>query len=403
MSGRRSIMNEGVAIVIEDDQRLADDAAAMDDRVTELLLLPGTISPSANTKRVVPLVEEAVLQNNTRGVLLVPSAGTGSLQLLPAWYGAAAVVAGQGLNSTAPLMALAHTQYIYVFSDYLPANSSGSTKYHGVYATIARSVTVTGARLQRNADDVESTQTQNLASATALTLGFTAQSASLAAALAAVPSDSSSAYTFFLGYVVVANGYASHGSVSQDSTGGATYLIQGWDGGGVPQRRLLGQIGSIHAGADAHKPATPFYPSGVSTHRFGPFETMYAGFKNNTGDSNTIVVLDDKAVSGIDWRYRLVYIVGTRAGAASGAHSAPESVTNPTEHKTFAVGPVMTGSGSTFPLVTLTGAGAGSTDVTLEFSVSGGRLIVTVTGNADDASNMDNYGLIIFYSPRFKF
>ncbi len=412
MSGQQSYANEGQALCLEDRNAADADAAGMDDRVTELMFLPGQIaSPPTFTKRVVALGVAVpgylcYPDNLTQGAILVQSA----------WY---AVANTNGSNMSVPRILLAGTCYVQQSTPQVSTNLSGATVYQAVYAILQRVPTVTVARLTRDANDTAGSNLFKLADAPKVAVALTTAQTSRTNALNAVPPDDTTngIYYFFLGFVVVANGYTLGNAIAASNDGAATFLENAWAAGGISQQMLRGNVGTILAhGADAHTPselANKLYPGGVSEHRLAATQQMFVSFLNLHSDASgnaPLIPLDDTQ----DWRRRVVKIEGYRLGTSGHAHPTPDKDSDqaPTNANltTFSLGPFPTtvAGGTSGPMAVLTGVGNGGTDVTFMFFAYPPRqgslyLVIgnNVNGNGgdpDDTTNGDAWNLLITYT-----
>lgn len=310
MSTTRPIWNDGQGLATPDLQRGEDVAGSADDRVHEVVFTPGSVQ-----KRILPLTEESTstgvngFTGNTRIIAvpstssLTPAGANGAVRLLPCQLMA-------GTPSASQQISLAGTNYGVLDTTAITSNASGSTRYDLIYATLNRSVTVTGTRKIKSATDGSlSSPTINLADAPAITLsinpGFlTGATAPTTAQInAAVPADtapsSSTAgvFNFAIGYVTVANGYTSGTTLAQ------TAITQAWAGGWVQPHRIqqLRPFPTFYTGAATEKPGgTPL------TDRWGSQLSYFVHLKLVTAtptSAGATILLD----STIDWRHRLIW------------------------------------------------------------------------------------------------
>lgn len=312
MSQERAIWNDGQGLATPDLQRPANDAGAADDRVYEVLVTPGAVQ-----KKILPLSEESATVNPRllaipSAVGLTPAGVNGAIRLMPC-----ALVAGSAASTQQ--ISLEATLYAPLDTAAIGSNSSGSTRYDLVYATINRAVTTTGTRKIKSATDgTLSSQTVNLADNAATTLSVNAgfltggtppTQAQINAALPADTAPSSStfgSFNFPIAYVSVFNGYASGAVIGSNPTFSA--LTQCWPGGAIAQNRVRGaRPMSIYYGAAAEKVSSVLSNNVALAERWsGNGNQFFSHFKilSTTGATiNAGVVLDNS----IDWRNRIVY------------------------------------------------------------------------------------------------
>lgn len=313
MSGQRSIANVGVVLDAEDGQRWMDDAAKADDLVTELLLMPGTVSSGSYTKRVVPLATETSSKGNE--LLVVPSSTNGKVTVKPAWYGAAQVESG---SSSAPQIVLAGRSRVSTDSTTIAAGG-GVARWDLIYMTMARATSVTQQRYYRDTSDNETAVTVALATDVTFTIGKVSSTVSLSDALAQLPSDSASAWNFPLAVVVVASGYLANGVIYQNSSGGSTYITQQWSRGGISRDRVneLSPVdyGSVPAG---NQPTT----ASLLTSRWQGKVEKHLFLKLKNADGSTTFTVD----TSIDWRGRWLRVWYHRPSSPGTTNNTPETV-----------------------------------------------------------------------------
>jgi len=394
MSGQRSFAPEGVELALEDGQRWMDDAAAMDDRVTEMLMLPGAL---AAAKAVTPLLDDNLANAIDARLLLIPSSG-GKLYVRPAWYARgtpdpALVAAGSGVpEMTLSKGILSRTET----SSAIPANNSGSTKYHGIYAVLARAVTVSESRLKRDANDVETNQPVTLADRPAITVGFTSAEATRAAARDAEPADTSTAFTFHLGFVVTLNGYASGGSIDQSSGGAASaHIEQGYTSGWIRPGRVLGMRQASLMGSGGT--GDPYgSTTGSPLARLGAFHRFMAAVK--LGNSSTSYLLDNS----IEWRRRWIRVEGTLCDTQSGStYPDPTQVTVAGSKNVFDPKSGFTGTDGATAVSRSSFGQAGNVSFSFFADVTGLNLTVALNGDAMWSSTDNTWLFVIECSDRF--
>lgn len=322
MSLTRAIWNDGQGLATPDLQRPCDVAGSADDRVLDVLATPNLVQ-----KGLVPLGSAA----NPR-LLAIPSTNAlspagvnGAVRLMPC-----ELVAGS--PSDVQTVALAANLKSPLDTPAIASNTSGSTRYDLVYATVNRAVSVTGTRKIKSATDGSlSSQSINLADAAAVALsvnqGFLtgATPPTNAQILAATPADTApssstfGSFNFPVGYVTVANGYASGTTLFQDSSGGSTYITQCWQGAYVHHQRVRGpRPASIYYGSANERASTSVLANGFQGgERWGGgLAQFFAHFKvlPTTGTTvGTGFVVDNT----IDWRHRFVWGFYAYLGSAT--------------------------------------------------------------------------------------
>lgn len=404
MSGLRSIATPGIGVVGADLQRGLDSGAAGDDRAFALLATPGALH-----KRVIPFFEESLA---TRLMLLVVPSGTtsGALDVRPCSLLVASDTPGLVVDFEARLDAAATSALI-------PDNSSGSTRYYLLYATIARSTD--GFTASRPAKDLASgnisTQSVAVADQPKVTLG-TAVASSKGGAYAALPADSGSAWNIPLAVLQVTNGYTSGTAHLQSA------ITPCWPGGGVPQARVVPPVAAIFRGTDGHCPATQsfLYPMADGrTQYLGGVRDMYAGivYLPADGSNGVWTLLDDS----IDWRRRFLWATAVRIVPVAGAVVEPNSSSSMGSKgsKSVDFGRAFAGDGTdnaTTPgadstmntlQATFSAVGAAGCNIGISLLVkTNGKLYVGVfassSGGPLDTTNGDNFSLFLNASPQFR-
>lgn len=330
MSAERAIWNDGQGLATPDLQRGCNDAGAADDRAHEVYLTPGAVQ-----KKVMPLLDETATQ--IPQYLAIPSAAgltpagvNGAVRLL-----ACELVAGSPSNTQA--IALAGNLQAPLDTVAITSNSSGSTRYDLIYATLNRAVTVSGTRKIKSATDGSlSSQTVNLADAPTITLGVNvgfltgATPPTTAQINAATPADTApssstfGSFNFPIAYVTVANGYSSGTVLFQNSSGGSTYLTQCWAGGFIRRHRVESYRAATLIGsgiAEAPKSVAVTTRTGAAISIKSPVYVLPATKLVGTDNLSTWPVLDNS----IDWRYRIISATVTYLTSAASS-ATPESL-----------------------------------------------------------------------------
>jgi hypothetical protein len=286
MSTNQKTWTDGEAITTTESNRVARIAATMDDRAWEGLLTPGSIQ-----KRIVPLSEEALTVFSR--TLLVPGVTAGSVKLQPALLLAGGIALPNRINMAAKLEAA-------LDSATFASNSSGSTRYDLVYATISYAVSATGSRKVKDIVTAQvTTQVLNLEKATQVVLTVLPNVGNVTptATMPADPGDGSS-YNFPLCLVTLVNGYTGGTVITQSQ------IAQLWFGGFIQPQRVRGMRPmSIYAGAGGEKPAGAL----PAQERWGSDVRFFGHFKLVTATPNSTPP-GDIIDNSIDWRGRLIQL-----------------------------------------------------------------------------------------------
>lgn len=378
MSGQLQNWVAGYPITDVDMTRGETTAATADDLVYQTLLTPGAVQ-----KIAVPLLEETASVNPR--LLVTPGAVTGTVQLNPCEL--IAGVSGQPYT-----VGLAAQVNAAMASTGVTSNSSGSTRFDLLYATVQRTVSVSASRKIKDPNTgLISTQTVNLATTPTVTLALLANAgASVAAAVAALPADTGSAWNFPLAVITVANPYSAGTAIAQSA------ISQEWQGGWIPfHRRRLRRGGSIVVTQPVTASSTAKY---LVKDRWGSVEGIFAPINYKTNPSNGIV-LDNT----IDWRRRWLKVYGGLPKVNAGAYQASEVATLGGQTSNFFSGLVFTGTDGAggSPCYTVTSSGA-----TFKFyadSANSGALTVDISGAANDGTNGDNWWIEIDGTDTFIF
>lgn len=388
MSSTRNIPSDGQALTTPDVQRIGDGAASADDRVHEVLSTP----PSLGAKTVEPTSIETAAVNPR--LLVVPGAVAGTVQLQPCalQVGSPSVALGVALEATLKA-ALASAAFA--------ANASGVTRYDLLYATVQRTVNLTGLRVFKSTVDGSlSNQLANLADAPAVTLTILPNVGNVTP-LATMPADNNGgangeafgSYNFPLALVALPNGYAGGGAIAQ------SIITQMWSGGFVQPHRVRGmRLLSLYYGAATEKPSSAMTAMVQGAERWGSDERFFGHFKLLT----TTPAFSGGAANGdiidntIDWRHRFITAIITYHGSAN--QLPAETLVNPPTH-VCAVDTIFSAGGNN-------GAGNGLTNSYISAGNgviivvdNAGNLRVTKNGTApSDAANGDLISVLIFAS-----
>lgn len=296
MSGRRTLIPEGLGAVETDLQRIADAAYSGDDRAFQALMFPGSANGSV-VKRVQPLHDElraftsnALFANSPR-VLCFDAAflgGTqGRIRLLPCLFqviGASTAPAAQQVTVSALLASHLDTS--------ANLSSSAAGRVDTIYATVAWNTPVDGQRPRRvksTTTGVVGTQTVNVYADLAVTLGVSAGTEG-SATPGAVPADGASSWNFKLCEVVLAPGYTAGNALLS--------VRQRWDRAWINAQAVRGARPGVRVTYPANADAGLGDAEVLNSSRFGDHRIVRTVFRNTA--ANARVVLDN----GIDWRMR---------------------------------------------------------------------------------------------------
>ena len=387
MSGRRSIANEGEALCVEDAQRWMNDAASAEDNVFDTLFIDDLAYTASAGGGIVPLWREhrgaGLLSGGAdfhQSVLVIPSSTSGKISVLPALYMRTALPSGVTVG--VGQMLLAHREYSVKETSLLGTNASGSQRFVAIYATIARSTTVSAARLVRNSSDSESSQEMSLADETRVTIALTAQADSRFNAGQLVPDESATSFVFVLAYVVIAIGYASGTAIGANSGAGlTTYLEQTWPIASIPATRIR----------NVYVPTTAKTGIELSS-SFRSLYTVACPFKHTTNPQT--ITLDD----GINYSKRIATIsMLLPPDAGGGVFPAPDDVTVPsnTGYSYSGSDRVFTAAaGSTFKRFTINGKD-------YDFKTTAAGALQVTCGHAPNGGAGDNWWATIEVTQQF--
>lgn len=334
----RPIWNDGQALTTPELQRPCDLAAYADDRVLESLLNLGTLPDGATSPRkaVLPFAKDGDLLSTTlQNSRVVYTDSTNSAPQLVQCLLAHIKGSSDPLPGTIQLSARLDKA---LTGPNITANSSGVTRYDLVYATINRTTPLditappasaafagvgktspgTGAQQNRKIKSVSSgiiaSQLINIYDVPTITLsvvtGFLtgATPPTLVQCQSALPADSSSASSFALAYITLASGYTV-GSLTQ------SMITQVWQTARIPTHRLQQNfVPSLYSSAVAQKPTTPI------SERWAGMRQMFFNFLVKTGTPVNIgsgFIIDNT----IDWRHRMLIIMGGEYSAGSGGQA----------------------------------------------------------------------------------
>ncbi len=370
MSGRRGIWAPGYPVTATDLQRLADAAASAGDAQLSALVNTGGKTGSsgmANDRMVVPLqpriLDEAFGDpaRSAGGTPLVGVyAGTTRFSLYPCLL----IVRGVG-TALVPDLVAQHSGSPTA-APALASNATGSTRTDLLYATIQRTVSVTGARKIKNpSGGAITTQTVDLASDATVTLGIVTGSTTL-------PADSASAWNIPLALLDLPNGYVSESNVL------TTGMIRPcWPRGWIDPK-LVRAFGRASLN-EATPPAAPYT---AIPQQWGSLVQIGVVFRHTAAAQTK--TLD----SFRDWRNRAVRISLLRPSALTGTYPPPHAVAGNDNSANRSIETKMqfTGTAGVF----FDSAGS---PMQFTFSVDGttGELKLTITPAPTDATNGDNY------------
>lgn len=312
MSGVRQIVSGGYPAVDEDMQRMADAAAGADDLAHAFSCPPGELF-----KSITPLDREELGGNQWRSIMQ-NSVTTGRVSIAPC-----ILVAGPTTGTTAKKqivvqLAKVIQEYETVISAAFASNSSGSTRYDTVYATLQRTNTVIAARkIKDPTTGVISTQPSTvLASEPTVTLSIITggSSAPTSPTWGGIPADTSTSWNFPLGYIEIPNGYVSGGTLV------GMVVRQIWPGGFLPEGRIRAcPPASIMA--EAYTGVNGRADTNMGS-RFGT-RVRRSCVYHHTSAFSALDVLD----TSIDWRNRLITIKAALPVAHTTTRPTPPNVT----------------------------------------------------------------------------
>lgn len=347
MSTNKKIWTDGEALTTTELQRSASIGAGGDDRAWEGLFTPGSVQ-----KKIVPLLEESTSINPR--LLAVPGVGSGSVKLQPCLL----IAGGSGLPNHINLSAKLESS---LDSALFGANSSGSTRYDLLYATIAYATSVTGSRKVKDVTTGSvSTQSLVLEKVCAPTLTILPNVGNVTPT-ATMPADAvdGSSYNFPVALVAVPNGYASASAITQ------AMITALWSGAWVAPPRLKSvRPASIFYGAATEKVPSALANGTPGAERWGGenrFFGMATVYPSTSATPATGTIVD----ATIDWRNRFIYgfwSIGTRQTGVEGTaalgcllpslQAAPGTVANNSIFPIFWSGSGNIGGGSNALLMT---------------------------------------------------
>lgn len=317
MSGIEGQFPPGLGVTDEDLQRVADVAAAGEDRALSLLAFPGGADGATRIKRVIPLHDELrtpmtvgsnpnPLWNNPRvlcSAAVYHGGAAGIVRTLPCAFEVVPV-------STVPAAQLApFVARLDAFADVGPFGTTAGGRVDTIYATVTWEVPVLGQRDRRVKDPttgVVATASTTVYRQPVVTIHI-AVGTEASFTPGAVPADGSESYNVKLAEVWLPAGYTSGGNL-YDGSGG--FLRQKWERGAVrPSAVALvrsGQGQDYTGGADGGIGVE----LGNST-RGCEYQIVRSIFRHTAVTAR--ITLD----RGIDWRNRLVRVSILRSAAQS--------------------------------------------------------------------------------------
>lgn len=387
MSGTQGVFAEGYPGYYSDIQRVADQAAAAADEVWGGLTPPaylwtdsfGNSGGEATDRTVTPLYGEFGTNGNAlHQLVVIPSGTPGKLTVRPVRF----TIGPDSLEYGSS--ALVATMSDSMDSALLTANGAGSTRVDLLYATVQRSVSVTGSRPIRNNSGII-TQSVTLATAPSVTLTILPGTPGAGVA-PALPADGVDSYNVPLAEVGADPGYASGDAIITGK------IRQAWSRGGVMQEHIRPIIGG-----DGINSRT------LVSSRLGPKLTAFCPAVHNA-TPQTITLITSQMY---DMRQRWVRVVGTRpkldttfktgeAVTAAGADTAHNGVFDSLWCHTGTDGAVF----FTVTLANAGNAGAGSVKFDLSADSTTGVLKAVVTGTPYNTA--DNWWIVVEFTGSFK-
>ncbi len=356
MSGLQSVITAGCSVVDEDGQRMADAAAHADDLALEAMISPtqtlDVTGPSAR-KLVIPVPRHPI----AGGTPAIPE----RLVRVGAIAGTADILAFKAMQFEADPLISIDTAYhgavtfaarsrAIIASALFAANASGSPRTDLVYATIQRSVSLTGVRRVKDLTSGSvSTQTVNLATEPAVTITVLP-----ATTIAGLPADTATVWNVALAEVVIPNGYALNGALTQ------SWITQAWRRGGVGSHARHDVITNAVAPAAI---ASAYSAGFTAAHRALRLTSRHVRrYLINLSGANDTALIDDT----LDLRRRIIEIKTLRgADEGAGSYPAVDAVTLPGSSLSETTGLKFTGDGNSVAsadggkLAYLVGNGAG--------------------------------------------
>jgi hypothetical protein len=388
MSQNDRVLNVGASSRASDVQAIADYAAMADDRALEIVFTPG-----AAQKVIVPLSEESATINPSLlavGKDTDGSLANGKVRVRPAHFIA-------GVSGDANSIQLAGKLDANLDSATFGNNSSGSTRYDLLYATISYGLTTTATVRQKpTSGSAPQSVTLTIEAEMQVVLGIAANAGSVTP-LASLPADSgsgkASVFNFPVALVAIANGF-SGGAINQSS------IAPLWLRGGVKHSKLRNAWPiSLFTAGIADTPTTQF------TERFNGFHKTYGVVKHKT----TTAIVGD---STIDWRKRIIRVSMVRPDPETGAYPEPTALTLYGANAALSgdSGWYYTGNGGSgspptgaWNFTPLNNAGSvGSWQWQIWADSTTGNLKFRCATAPTDGTNGDNWFIIIEYSDRFE-
>jgi hypothetical protein len=302
MSGQRKIPNVGENFTFNEVQRIANVAAAGDDRALEILATPGSTQ-----KKIMPLLEETATLNPR--LLVVghdtdAGAPNGSVRLRPAHFVA-------GVANGPYDVGLGAKQKANLDSPQFAANSAGVPRTDLLYATISYGATTTVTKRQKPpTGGAPLAQPLIVAADPAVTLSIIPGVAA-SNPLVSLPADPAvdaifgGTYNFALAAVSIPAGYVAGSPINQAS------ITPLWNGGWIPPHRVRGLRVPNWGGANP-----PERPSSQMSERFSSYIEFIIPWKLLPNTPQSGVVVD----TSIDWRHRMVWGYGAWTGLSATAY-----------------------------------------------------------------------------------
>lgn len=377
MSSTRVVVNDGQAVVTPDTQRLADTAAASDDRVLDVLLTPEFKGTGTYDKKVYPLLHEPPDSSyNQCRALVYPGAVTGGVKILPAAY----VVGGLG-NSTSDASTVSFSARGAVYDlppSAFPTSGTANGRFDTVYALVQRTATTATRKVKDTTTGQTSSQLVTIYSTPTVTIGVQAGPEDGSFAATPLPADSSTAWYFPLAYIVLDDGLS--GPWTQGTVIGQSRIAQGYDAGWIKRNRIqfarpASIMSTVFSSPANGRAATSLDQWGASI--------MIAAVLQNKSTTGSEIVLD----STHDWRRRVVTLkVGRVIDSGASLPARPDDlIQSPTEFDATLTEFVFTPAAVTFgthtTIATWDVDGDGTEIVTFKVNASGGlEFMFTDTG-----------------------
>lgn len=307
MSGKQGQFPEGMGVVDEDMQRVADAASQADDRLLGLLGAPGGADNATIIKRVFPLLDELRTTPDLGGGPDPRFNGGRTIGCEAAYFGGAVgrvrvfPIAIQ-ITAATPVEGPQAGEVLLtaVLEEATDTGAFASTtlgRVDTVYATVDWNVPALGTRPRRIKDTTTGTVTTEDTTVyrEPRVRIFVAAGTEGSTTPGAVPADGGSSWNVKLMEVALPAPYTTNAILLG---GSGSYIRQAWERGGVEGRSVKlvrPGMGMAFTDADAGLDATR-----VNSSRGSEFHIVRAAFRH-TG-ATALVVLD----AAMDWRHRML-------------------------------------------------------------------------------------------------